>query len=259
VTANRRAAEPRRGVTTPSPRARRARGDGEPAGDEDALALFRLPVLDGAFFLRPTLRVARALLGKVLVHRSRAGTTAGRIVEVEAYRGPADRAAHTAGGRRTPRNEVMWGRGGHLYVYFTYGMHHCCNVVTRAAGEPEAVLLRALEPLVGVPLMRARRARAGGADAQLCRGPGNLCRAMGIERALNGADLTSGRVVLLDAPSIPARAIGRSPRIGVAYAGPDAALPWRFYVRDSPAVSRRAGDRARRVTPGRDAGAPSSR
>jgi len=193
-------------------------------------------VLPASFYAPPTLRVARGLLGKILVHRSAAGVTAGRIVEVEAYRGPADRAAHTAGGRRTARNEVMWGAGGHLYVYFTYGMHHCCNVVTRAAGLPEAVLLRALEPVVGIPLMRRRRGRDV-PEALLCRGPGNLCRAMGIGRPLNGAALGVGPVVLLDAPAIPRRRIARSPRIGVAYAGPDAELPWRFTVRDSVAIS----------------------
>ncbi|TMA72437.1 MAG: DNA-3-methyladenine glycosylase [Deltaproteobacteria bacterium] len=203
-----------------TPAARRAR---PPSVTEETLRA--LPVVGAAFVAQPTLRVARALLGKVLVHRSAAGTTAGRIVEVEAYRGPADRAAHTAGGRRTPRNEVMWGPGGR-------------NVVTRAAGEPEAVLLRALEPVAGIELMRMRRGVDGGADARLCRGPGNLCRAMGIDRTSNGADLRRSAVVLLDAPSVPARAVGRSPRIGVAYAGRDAALPWRFYVRDSPAVSR---------------------
>ncbi len=203
-------------------------------------------VLPYAFYAAPTLRVARALLGKILVHESRDGVTAGRIVEVEAYRGPEDRAAHTAGGRRTPRNEVMWGPAGRLYVYFTYGMHYCCNVVTRAAGVPEAVLLRALEPLDGIALMRRRRAAvvaAEIAEAGLCRGPANLCRAMGIGRALNGADLTTGPVVLLDAPAVPPAQIARSPRIGVAYAGPDAALPWRFFVRDSRAVSRPPGVR----------------
>ena len=199
------------------------------------------PILPRAWYARPTLRVARALLGKILVHRSAAGATAGRIVEVEAYRGPEDRAAHTAGGRRTARNEVMWGPAGHLYVYFTYGMHHCCNVVTRDADYPEAVLLRALEPLAGMPLMRTRRVsptrRSKIADAHLGRGPGNLCRAMGIDGALNGTDLVAGRVQLLDAPPVPARMVGRSSRIGVAYAGAHAARPWRFFVRDAAAVS----------------------
>jgi DNA-3-methyladenine glycosylase len=191
------------------------------------------------FYRQPTLRVARLLLGKIVVSRVDGTVTAGRIVEVEAYRGPEDRAAHTAGGRRTPRNETMWGLGGRLYVYFTYGMHHCCNVVTRGAGEPEAVLLRALQPLAGIAAMRRRR----GSDrsrpvATLARGPGNLCRAMGIDRRLDGADLTSGRVIILDAPTVPPKRIATSPRIGVAYAGVHALRPWRFFIRDSPAVSR---------------------
>jgi DNA-3-methyladenine glycosylase len=195
-------------------------------------------ILQREFFARPTLRVARALLGKVLVHHGRGGLTAGRIVEVEAYRGPADRAAHTWGGRRTARNETMWGPAGHLYVYFTYGMHYCCNVVTRDAGRPEAVLVRALEPLEGMGLMRRRRGNAALPDAALCRGPANLCRAMGIDRRADGTDLTRGRIVLLDAPMIAARRVARSPRIGIAYAGTDAALPWRFFVCETAAVSR---------------------
>jgi DNA-3-methyladenine glycosylase len=195
------------------------------------------PILPLAFYLRPTLRVARDLLGKIIVHRGRGGLTAGRIVEVEAYRGPHDRAAHTAGGRRTARNEVMWGAAGKLYVYFTYGMHHCCNVVTRRAGVPEAVLLRALEPLAGLPLMQRRRGRAELAPNALARGPGNLCRAMGIDRHFDGSDLSEGPVVILAAPPIRLAAILTSTRIGVAYAGPDALRPWRFFIRDSFAVS----------------------
>jgi DNA-3-methyladenine glycosylase len=189
--------------------------------------------------LQPTLRVARALLGKILVHDTREGRAAGRIVEVEAYRGPRDRAAHTAGGRRTPRNETMWGPAGHAYVYFVYGMHYCVNVTTQPPGVPEAVLLRALEPLDGIELMRARRGLPEGPDWKLCRGPGALCRAMGLTRAEDGADLVRSRLRILDTTPMPASQIARTARIGVAYAGTDALRPWRFLVRGSVAVSGR--------------------
>jgi len=188
-------------------------------------------------YLQPTLRVARALLGKTLVHDGPEGRTAGRIVEVEAYRGPADRAAHSSGGRRTPRNEVMYGPPGYAYVYFIYGMYFCMNVVCQPAGVPEAVLLRALEPLEGVELMRRRRELAEGPEWRLCRGPGALCRALGIGRAENSADLVRGPLRIVDAPPVPAARVARTARIGVAYAGADAARPWRFLVRGSPAVS----------------------
>ena len=195
-------------------------------------------VLPREFYERDAVRLARALLGKLLVHETADGTAAGRIVEVEAYRGPTDRAAHTAGGRRTPRNEVMWGPAGHAYVYFVYGMHWCANVVAAGPGRPEAVLLRAAEPVEGATLMRARRGAAV-VDARLAQGPANLCRAFGIDRAQNGADLVTGPLRLLDAPPVPAREVVRSPRIGVDYAGPDAARPWRLYVAGSPSVSGR--------------------
>jgi len=192
------------------------------------------------FYLQPTLRVARALLGKVLVHETRDGRAAGRIVEVEAYRGPADRAAHSYGGRRSARNEVMYGPPGHAYVYFIYGMHFCMNVVTQPAGRPEAVLIRALEPIAGETLMRRRRKLDDPAPAwRLCRGPGALCQALGIARAENGADLVRGRLRILDAPPIPAPHVVRTTRIGVDYAGVDAARRWRFAVRGSRAVSGR--------------------
>ncbi|MCC6764974.1 MAG: DNA-3-methyladenine glycosylase, partial [Deltaproteobacteria bacterium] len=177
-----------------------------------------------------------------------AGLTAGRIVEVEAYRGPEDRAAHTAGGRRTARNEVMWGPGGHLYVYFTYGMHHCCNVVTRDADEPEAVLLRALEPLAGIELMRRRRNARDLPTVTLARGPGNLCRALGIDRRHDGCDLTTGPIVILDAPMARASLVAVSARVGVEYAGEHALRPWRFFLRHSLAVSApRVGERLSRA------------
>ena len=190
-----------------------------------------------SFYLQPTLRVARALLGKVLVHETAEGRAAGRIVEVEAYRGPADRAAHTAGGHRSARNETMWGPPGHAYVYFVYGMHHCINVTTRPAGLPEAVLLRALEPLDGVDLMRVRRRIPDAPAWRLCRGPGALCQALGVTRQQDGADLVLGPLRILDVPTVPARLVRHTTRIGVAYAGADALRPWRFLVLGTPAVS----------------------
>jgi DNA-3-methyladenine glycosylase len=188
-------------------------------------------------YLQPTLRVARALLGKTLVHETADGITAGRIVEVEAYRGPKDRAAHSSGGRRTPRNEVMYGPPGHAYVYFIYGMHYCMNVVCQQVDVPEAVLVRALEPIEGEALMRQRRGLPDAPAWRLCRGPGALCRAMGITRAENGGDLVKGRLRVLAGADVSARDIARTPRIGVDYAGADAARPWRFIVRGSRAVS----------------------
>jgi DNA-3-methyladenine glycosylase len=188
--------------------------------------------------LQPTLTVARRLLGKVLLHETADGVAAGRIVETEAYRGPADRAAHSRGGHRSARNEVMYGPPGHAYVYFIYGMHHCVNVVTQRRDVPEAVLIRALEPVAGVELMRRRRRLPDAPEARLCRGPGALCQALGIDRARNGSDLVRGPLrIILDRPDVPAPRIVRMPRIGVDYAGTDAARPWRFVVRDSPAVS----------------------
>ncbi|MCW5893412.1 MAG: DNA-3-methyladenine glycosylase [bacterium] len=209
-----------------------------PAGDSEIDAALDERAPARSFFLQPTLRVARALLGMVLVHDAPEGRTAGRIVEVEAYRGPGDRAAHTWNGRRTPRNEVMWGAPGHAYVYFVYGMHWCVNVTTQEAGVPEAVLIRALEPLVGLDRMRARRGLPATApDWRLCRGPGALCQALGIGRTQNGADLRAGPLRLLDGTPVPARAVARTPRIGVGYAGAHAVLPWRFALRESRAVS----------------------
>ena len=187
---------------------------------------------------RDALSVARSLLGAVLVHESAAGIAAGRIVEVEAYRGPEDRAAHSFGGRRTARNEVMYGAAGHAYVYFVYGMHYCFNVVAARIDQPEAVLIRALEPLDGVALMRARRgADEGLAETALARGPANVCRAMGIDRSLNGVDLLAGPLRLVRAGRIPPERIAAAPRVGVDYAGAHARRPWRLYDRASAAVS----------------------
>ena len=195
-------------------------------------------VLDRMFFQRDALSVARDLLGMVLVHESPQGVTAGRIVETEAYRGLRDRAAHSFGGRRTPRNEIMYGPAGYAYVYLIYGMHHCLNAVAVDVGQPAAVLIRALEPLAGIELMRRRRAaRKSLVQEKLCQGPANLCRAMGIDRQHNGADLLAGPLRIERGAAVPDRLVGKAPRVGVGYAGPDTRRLWRLYERGQRAVS----------------------
>jgi DNA-3-methyladenine glycosylase len=191
------------------------------------------PIRDRSWFDRPATLVAPDLLGMILIHDSPDGRVAGRIVEVEAYQGPEDLAAHSARGR-TPRNAVMFGPPGHLYVYLIYGLHHCANVVCGPGGKPEAVLLRAAEIVEGAAI--ARRRRGSVADARLAAGPGNLGAAFGIERGLNGADLVAGPVRLAPGAS-PAR-IERSPRVGVGYAGAWATRPLRYAIADDPHRSR---------------------
>lgn len=186
-----------------------------------------------SWFDRPAVEVARDLLGCLLVHDSKGGTVAGRVVEVEAYRGPEDLAAHSARGR-TPRNAVMFGPPGHLYVYLVYGIHHCANVVCGPGSKPEAVLLRAAAITAGLELARARRPHAP--DRRLASGPGNLAAAFGIDRSLNGSDLLDGPVWL--AGGAPPLRVLERPRIGVAYAGEWAALPLRFLDGDDAHVSR---------------------
>lgn len=197
-----------------------------------------VPVItDRSWFDRPAQEVAQDLLGKRLAHASDQGTVAGRIVETEAYSGPEDRAAHSSRGR-TARNAVMFGPPGYLYVYFIYGMHHCLNVVCGPGDKPEAVLIRAVAIDEGEELARRRRqASMGIAAERLAAGPGNVAAAFGIDRSLNGADLVKGPVYLTDGPR-PPRVVA-CPRIGVAYAGEWANLPWRFLVADDPHVSRR--------------------
>lgn len=191
-------------------------------------------VEDRAWFDRPAAEVAPDLLGSILIHDTLAGRVAGRIVEVEAYLGPEDLAAHSSRGR-TPRNQVMFGPPGHLYVYLVYGMHHCANVVCGPGNKPEAVLLRAAQLTQGDELARTRRGAVP--DARLASGPGNLALAFGIDRGLNGADLLDGPVRLALGP--PPVAVDRTPRIGVDYAGDWTARPLRYVIRDDPHRSRR--------------------
>jgi DNA-3-methyladenine glycosylase len=178
-------------------------------------------VLGPEFFDRDTVTVARDLLGKVLVREAGGKRMWGRLVEVEAYLGPDDLAAHSSGGRRSPRNEVMYGAPGHAYVYFTYGMHHCLNFVTQPVGVPQAVLVRALEPGPGVGR---------------CGGPGLVCRALGIDRTINGVALVPPQLYVVD-DHAPERRWFATPRIGIGDQGEWTDRPLRFCL-DSPDLSR---------------------
>lgn len=187
-----------------------------------------------------TLRVARELLGKRLVVPTPSGVrVSGRIVEVEAYLGAEDRAAHSYGSRRTRRTETMYAVGGTAYVFFVYGMHHQFNVVTGPAELPHAVLVRAVEPEEGSELMRERRPVSK--ERELTSGPGKLCRALGLDLTFDGEDLTAGGRVWLEETGVKLQPdeIASGPRIGVAYAAEDALKPWRFWVRDNVYVSRK--------------------
>jgi len=175
---------------------------------------------------RPVLEVAPLLLGATL----RNGKVACRLTEVEAYDGPNDPGSHAYRGP-TPRNSVMFGPAGHLYVYFTYGMHWCANVVCGLQGSASAVLLRAAEIVDGIDAARSRRPAAR-ADRDLARGPARLCQALGIGREHNGHDLTTDPLTL--EPSRACRDVRTGPRVGLRDA---ADRPWRFYLPDEPSVS----------------------
>ncbi|MFN2578304.1 MAG: DNA-3-methyladenine glycosylase [Pyrinomonadaceae bacterium] len=183
------------------------------------------------------LEVARDLLGKKLVVPARNGArVSGLIVETEAYRGPEDRASHAYGGRRTNRTETMYGAGGAAYVYFVYGMYNQFNVVTNVENIPHAILVRALEPVEGLEIMRRRR--RGRSEYELTSGPGRLCLALGIDRRLDKANLLGDRVWIEEGVFIPPRQIARGPRVGIDYAENWVTKPWRFWIKDSPFVSR---------------------
>jgi DNA-3-methyladenine glycosylase len=192
------------------------------------------------FYARGSVTLARALLGRVLVRREGRRLLAGRIVEVEAYRGSSDPASHAYRGP-TPRNRVMFGPAGHGYVYFVYGVHHCLNVVAAREGVAEAVLLRALEPLAGLESMRERRGDVAGdvagdlADERLMRGPGCVARALGLTRADDGVDLVTGALwIAAVAAERGGRRVASGPRIGIRVG---VESPWRFWLAGHPAVS----------------------
>jgi DNA-3-methyladenine glycosylase len=178
--------------------------------------------------------VARDLLGKTLWRRADAGPAAGIIVETEAYDGANDPASHAWRGQ-TQRNAVMFGPPGYAYVYFTYGMHYCLNAVTGPVGQASAVLLRAIQPVVGLELMRERRGTRI-PDRDLARGPGRLCQALGITTADNGADLAGDALWISETAPAPALLIATTPRIGITRA---AERPWRFVACDNQYISGR--------------------
>jgi DNA-3-methyladenine glycosylase len=189
------------------------------------------PILKRAFYDRPTVDVARELLGKVLVH----GRTAGIIVETEAYLGGEDLAAHSAHGV-TDRTRVIFGPPGHAYVYFIYGMYECLNLVCEPEGIPGCVLVRALEPVAGMGIMQRRRPAARKPE-DLASGPGKLTLAMGITRAQNAADVTRGSLVVRQSVGAPHLEIAVTPRIGITKC---ADLPLRFLIRGNRFVSGKA-------------------
>jgi DNA-3-methyladenine glycosylase len=185
-----------------------------------------------SFYLRKdVVKISRELLGKYLFTNIDGIFTGGIITETEAYNGEVDRASHAFGGRRTNRTEIMYGEGGHAYVYLCYGIHSLFNVVTNKKNTPHAVLIRAIYPVEGLDQMRIRRKRPNASDAELCIGPGTVSQALGIHFSDSGKSLLGNEIWIEDKGlKIPMKEIIIGPRIGVDYAGKDALLPYRFRV-----------------------------
>lgn len=195
---------------------------------------FNSNILSPDFYVHDTTAIARALLGKLLIHETPQGTVAGRIVETEAYLAD-DPACHAHGGKKTPRTATMFGPPGTAYIYLVYGMHHCFNVVTGPEGIGEAVLIRALEPVCGIELMQACRNQL--ALHNLCSGPGKLVYAMGITRSLNAQSLMERPLYLAEPEAEPAKfKVVTTTRIGISKG---TASPLRFYVKDNPFISKK--------------------
>ena len=195
--------------------------------------------LKKAFYTKDVLTVANELLGKVLVKNYGGKKYSGRIVEVEAYDGRTDQAAHTYVGK-TKRNEVMFNEGGYLYVYLSYGVHYCCNVVTGTEGTGTAILIRAVEPFKGVNMMKRNRFGKKNLGVQelyqLTNGPGKVCKAFDINKIYSGVDLTGSTIYLEDSMLKINEEIGVSKRIGITKS---AHLPWRFFIKNNPYLSRK--------------------
>ncbi|MDR1916002.1 MAG: DNA-3-methyladenine glycosylase [Synergistaceae bacterium] len=198
------------------------------------------PVLPREFYLTSAVVTAEKLLGAVLTHDSPEGLTAGRIVETEAYAGRSDAACHSykiSSVRDSHRTNIMFGPGGFAYVYLIYGMYNCFNVVANIQDEPEAVLIRAIEPTCGIPLMEERRGISG--VRKLCGGPGKLCIAMNITRELYGADLCGTRLFITHGTLRPEESVLSTKRINVDYSGEAADYKYRFVIRESGFLSTR--------------------
>lgn len=188
------------------------------------------------FYNRNALIVAQEVLGKVLVHNTNEGITKGKIVEVEAYNGTIDKAAHSYKNLYTDRTKIQYGEGGYAYVYLIYGMHICMNIVVNKPKMPEVLLIRALEPVYGLDLMKKRRNITD--VKSLCNGPGKLSKAMGIDKSNYGTDLCDDVLYLEDAPSLPKEKIITTKRINIDYAEEAKDFLWRFIIKDNPFVSR---------------------
>lgn len=203
----------------------------------------KMDKLDREFYLQDTLTIARDLLGKYLVHETSKFKVIGRIIETEAYIGPEDKGSHSYGGKRTKRNEVMYWIGGTSYVYIIYGMYYCFNVVTEQENKPSAVLIRAVEPILGQSVMSRLRYNLEYSKLSpqerinLTKGPGKLCTAMGISKLENGVDLCGDKLYICSEPS-DSFVIKTSPRININYAEEYKDKPWRFYIAGSKYVSK---------------------
>ncbi|MGB8780625.1 MAG: DNA-3-methyladenine glycosylase [Candidatus Bathyarchaeia archaeon] len=196
-------------------------------------------ILNRKFFERDTLTVTKELLGKFLIHENTEGTTIGKIVETEAYIGPEDKASHAYNNLRTQRTGVQFGPKGHAYIYQVYGMYFCLNATSGSlVGKPEAILVRALEPIEGVELMITRRGSARSRILSLANGPSKLCIAMGISKKQNGADLCVPPLCIETGVTVNEKQVIQTTRVNVDYAEGWKHLPWRFFLKDNCFVSK---------------------
>ena len=194
--------------------------------------------IEREFYMRDAVTVGKDILGKIIVKKTADGRImSGRITEVEAYMGTTDKASHSYGGRRTKRTEVMYKEGGYSYVFLIYGMYECFNVTAGREGDPQAVLIRGVEPFENKNLMWEKRKVKKEKD--ISNGPGKLTKALGITREDNGADLTAGENIWLEDDGYKVKDIVETTRIGIDYAEEDALKPWRFYIKDSIFVSKK--------------------